>query len=44
MIRKSGDKFVLVSKSTGKVLGRHNSRKAAQQQEKAIHASKARRK
>ena len=40
MIRKSGDKFVLVSKLTGKVLGRHSSRKAAQQQERAIHVSK----
>jgi len=42
MIKKIGKKFILVSKSTGKVLGRHSSRAAAMRQEAAINISKAR--
>jgi len=42
MIKKQGNKYILVSKSTGKVLGRHSSRIDALKQEKAIQISKAR--
>lgn len=41
MIRKEGKKFVLRSKSTGKVLGRHDTRAAASRQERAIKARQA---
>jgi len=40
MIRKRGNKWVLVSKSTGKTLGTHPSRDAALAQERAIQISK----
>jgi hypothetical protein len=42
MIRKRGKKHVLISKRTGRVLGRHTSRAAAERQERAIQISKAR--
>lgn len=42
MIVKRGNKYVLVSRSTGKTLGRHASRADAQRQERAIQASKHR--
>jgi hypothetical protein len=41
VIKKAGSKFKLVSKSTGKTLGTHPSRVAAEKQERAIQASKA---
>lgn len=44
MIRKKGKKYLLISKSTGKVLGRHSSRASAERQERAIQAAKHRRK
>jgi hypothetical protein len=40
MIRKEGSKWVLRSKSTGKVLGRHPTRAAAVKQEQAIEIHK----
>jgi hypothetical protein len=40
MISKKGDKFVLRSKKTGKVLGTHASKKKALAQERAIQISK----
>ncbi len=40
MIKKRGDKYVLVSKKTGKVLGTHPTREAAVKQEQAIEISK----
>jgi len=40
MIVKRNDKFVLLSRE-GKVLGRHDSKKEAQNQEQAIEISKA---
>jgi hypothetical protein len=42
-IRRRGNKHVLVS-SSGKRLGTHKTKKAAQRQERAIKASKASRK
>ena len=42
MIQKRGNKWVLLSKSTGRVLGTHPSRADAMEQEKAIQISKAR--
>lgn len=42
-VRKRGKSFVLVSKK-GKVLGTHKSKKAAMKQERAIQASKRRKK
>ena len=41
MIKKQGNKYVLVSKHTGKVLGRHSSRADALAQERAVQISKA---
>ena len=41
-IVKRGNKYVLISKSTGKVLGTHPNRATALKQEKAIQISKAR--
>jgi len=41
-IVKRGNKYVLISKSTGKVLGTHPNRASALKQEKAIQISKAR--
>ena len=40
MIRKEGGKYVLRAKSTGKVLGRHPTRAAAERQERAIQVRK----
>jgi hypothetical protein len=42
VIVKRDGKWVLLSKSTGRVLGKHNSRKEAIAQETAINISKAR--
>lgn len=42
MITKEGNKWVLRSRKTGKVLGRHPSRADAMKQESAINISKAR--
>ena len=39
-IKKSGTGYTLVSKSTGKVLGRHPTRAAAVRQERAIQIAK----
>lgn len=44
MIVKQGNKFVLKSKGSGKVLGRHDTRAEAQRQEAAIQAGKAKEK
>ena len=41
MISKEGNKYILRSKKTGKVLGKHISRAAAMKQEAAIEISKA---
>ncbi len=41
-IVKRGKKYVLLSKTTGRVLGTHPSRADAMKQEKAIQISKAR--
>jgi hypothetical protein len=41
-VRKEGNKYVLKS-SSGRTLGTHRSKKAAQKQERAIKASQARR-
>jgi hypothetical protein len=41
IIEQQGDKWVLISESTGKVLGTHSSEAEAQAQEKAIQISKA---
>ena len=43
VIEKQGGKYVLRSKTTGKVLGRHETKAAAQKQERAVQASKHRR-
>ena len=40
MIVKQGSKFVLKAKSTGKVLGKHDTKAQAEKQERAIQASK----
>jgi hypothetical protein len=40
-IRKQGEKFLLIS-TDGKVLGTHNTRAAATEQESAVNISKAR--
>lgn len=42
MIVKSGNKWLLKSKHSGRVLGTHPSKAAAQRQESAINISKAR--
>jgi hypothetical protein len=42
MIKKSGKKWKLVSKKTGRTLGTHTTKKAAASQEAAINISKAR--
>jgi hypothetical protein len=44
MIRKRGDKFVLLSKDGNKVLGAHNTMEAAKRQERAIKASENKKK
>jgi len=41
VIKKVGSKYKLVAKSTGKTLGTHPSRAAAEKQERAVQASKA---
>ena len=43
MIKKEGKKYVLRSRKTGKVLGRHDTRAEAERQERAVQASKHRR-
>jgi hypothetical protein len=43
VIEKQGGKYVLKSKKTGKVLGRHESKAKAEKQERAVQASKHRR-
>jgi hypothetical protein len=43
VIEKQGGKYVLRSKTTGKVLGKHETKAAAQKQERAVQASKHRR-
>lgn len=40
MIRKTKSGYNLISKTTGKVLGRHKTKKAAMRQERAIYANK----
>lgn len=42
MIRKEGRFYVLRSRSTGRVLGRHSTKKKAMRQETAIRLSKLR--
>ena len=42
MIKKEGNKFVLRAKGTGRKLGSHSTRAAAQRQERAIQARKKR--
>ena len=42
MIKKRGKKWVLLSKKSGRTLGRHPSKTAAKKQEAAINISKAR--
>ncbi|MBI4039670.1 hypothetical protein HY388_02475 [Candidatus Daviesbacteria bacterium] len=42
MIKKRGKIWVLLSKTTGRVLGHHQSKASAQKQERAIQISKAR--
>lgn len=44
MIRKVGKKYKLVSKKTGRTLGTHSTRSAAMRQERAVQASKRRKK
>jgi len=41
MISKEGNKYILRSKKTGKVLGKHSTRAEAMKQETAINISKA---
>ena len=43
VVRKRGSEYVLYSKSEGKILGRHKTKKKALAQERAIQASKHRR-
>ena len=43
IIEKRGDKWCLISKTTGKTLGCHPTREGAEAQERAIQAAKARR-
>jgi len=43
VIEKQGGKYVLRSKKTGKLLGKHETKAAAQKQERAVQASKHRR-
>lgn len=42
MIKKRGSRWVLLSKSSGRVLGTHGTKKDAEKQERAIQLSKAR--
>ncbi len=42
MIEKRGTKWVLLSQTTGRVLGTHPTKKAALRQERAIQISKVR--
>ena len=44
MIRKVGNKYCLYSKSTGKLLGCHKTKKEALAQERAIQIAKHKRK
>jgi len=43
-IKKEGSKWVLRSKKTGKVLGRHKTKSGALRQERAIKASQKKKK
>jgi len=43
VIEKQGGKYVLKSKTTGKVLGRHTTKAEAEKQERAVQAAKHRR-
>jgi hypothetical protein len=43
VIEKQGGKYVLRSKTTGKVLGKHETKAGAQKQERAVQAAKHRR-
>jgi hypothetical protein len=43
VIEKHGGQYVLRSKTTGKVLGKHRTRAEAEKQERAIQAAKHRR-
>jgi hypothetical protein len=43
IIEKQGGKYVLRSKTTGKVLGKHETKASAQKQERAVQAAKHRR-
>jgi hypothetical protein len=40
VIERQGGKYVLKSKTTGKVLGKHRSKTRAEKQERAIQAAK----
>ena len=42
IVEKEGGKYVLRSKTTGKVLGKHETKAAALKQERAIQAAKHR--
>lgn len=44
MIVKSGNKWLLKTKDKKRILGVHNTKKAAQKQERAINISKAKHK
>jgi len=44
MIKKQKSGYVLVSKTTGKVLGKHKTKKEAEKQERAINRSKHKKK
>jgi len=44
MIEKRGSQWVLLSKSGGKVLGKHKTKKSAEKQERAIQAAKKQKK
>lgn len=44
MIKKRGNKFVLLNKTGNQVLGRHKTKRAAKAQERAIQHAKKRRK
>ena len=43
VIEKQGSQYVLRSKTTGKVLGKHKTKAAAEKQERAVQAAKHRR-
>ncbi len=43
IIEKQGGQYVLKSKTTGRILGKHRTKAEAERQERAIQASKHRR-